>query len=392
MIDLSTGPAHSCEVLVSQVNRAFVKQWICSYAEKRPGKCLSLIGPCGCGKSTLTILCLREMFYTVVVIHAGNYRSRKTLELRLKDASRLPLKQAILVEDPEMLAGDGGLQVLNQFSKQASRIPVVVICNRAKKAKLQPLLVASEVVVFHAMTSSLLSKHFQVSPDLCGGGDIRQICLGRTSGFVSHRDYHVDIADAASAILEGCTVDGKHLYRVDPQALCNIVHSNHTHLSKCIHTTSSVADDISTADLLVSNDIDADYSAIIGTVQPGQRLRKPVTKLQPDVVWTKFAFQLTRLRLFNSTKAIFKASGTSLTFDSLPLIRDYMVAAATANDWPAFDAWAPHATTQHLTSLLRTGFVKNDAVISRVRRHLKVRFKDDGVSFCGKTKELLPPP
>jgi len=367
---------HSSQTCVSSVNRAFVKQWLAGYGKLRHKKCLLLVGPTGCGKSTLAWLCLKELCYSVVEVDASTYRNKKYLEQMLHDATRIPLKQAVLIEDPEALAADGGLQYLVQFCKRGTKLPVVVICGKNKKPRIQQLLPVAELVNFAAMSKSILSERFGVPPAWCVGGDLRQICIKKAGRLPQHdRDRHLDINEAASGLLNGQSVEhGLHLYRVDTQALGNIVHANYAQLVTDIHIAASVANDMSTADMLTdrSDELSMDIAGIIGTVQPGQRVSKCPSKLQPDIVWTKAAFQLARTRAVASAQHAFRAADTYLTIDSIPLVRNQMLELAQSSNWEGLRSWAPDASLQQLTAILRLGFgPKKDTIISRMRRALK---------------------
>ena len=365
---------HSSQVLVSDTNRAFVTQWIQGYATARPPKALLLSGPSGCGKSTLAELCLRQCSYDLVRVDASTYVSKKKLEARLQDASRLFLKQAVLVEDPQRLAQDGGLQALAQFCRKASRIPVVVICGRDREPKVQAIVSTAERVVFRAMPAARLAEHFGVDVELCAGGDLRQICMAKADRLPSQADRHMELDEAACRLLQGQPVrQGLHLFRLDNQALGNIVHANYTHLTTGLAACAAVAEDLSVADVLSAcggDDLD-DIAGIVGTVQPGHRIRRAPKKLQTDVVWTRSAHRLARLRVLSGCRPAFEAAGTMVTPDSLPLLQHRLLQLAAEGRWQDLRGWAPEANVLQLTGLLRIGFGKHEAAISRIRRALR---------------------
>lgn len=373
-------PTHSSQVLVDEGNRAYVVQWIAKYKTVRPNKCLLLLGPCGCGKSTLAELSLAENVYSLVRVNASEYRSKQGLEQQLKDAERVPIKQAILVEDPQRLAPDGGLQVLATFCRKASRLPVVVVCEASKKPSIQSLMSAAEPVVFQPMSARKISQHFDVDLKATCNGDLRQVCLAKNSGFISERDRHVPVSEAAIELLQGVNVQsGLHLYRVDGQSLINIMHANYTKVSSTIAQCSDVSEDLSCADVLTdfTSDMGTDIAGIVGTVQPGQRIRKAPSTLQTDVVWTRASSRLNRMRMLSASKHVFWAAGIELTAESIPLLQQHMLDLIGKEDWEGVRSLAPEATPQQLTSLMRLRLAKSDAVVSRMRRALK---KLDGLS------------
>ena len=366
-------PCQSCNVFVSEVNRVFVKQWIGGYRKARPNRCLLLIGPEGVGKSTLAELCLREAQYTIVHVAAETYRNKKSLEQALKDATRLPLKQAVLVEDPHMLVADGGLQVLAKFCKQASRIPVIIICAASKKGKMQQLTSCAEKVMFKPMAAKQVAHRFGAPADVCKGGDLRQVCTylqSRLPWF--QRDWTCDVQEAGFKLLEGQAVnDGLRMYRVDCQALGNIVHANFTDLVRDMRTAADVAHDLSTADVFGA-DME-DMAGIVGTVTAGNRIQTAPTKPRPDLLWTKSSLRQTRMRGLASSSAAFVNGGNTLDLWSATLIRDKMLHAAVQGQAHDVLAWAPDATLQQLTNVMRLGIdsSKNEAVINKFRRNMK---------------------
>ena len=361
-------PRHSSEVLVSDVNRAFVTQWIRKYAADRPGKALVLMGPSGCGMSTLATLCFRENCMDVISISGASYRGCKKLRLALHEALMLPLKRVVLVEEPEALVSDGGLSELAQFVRKKSRIPVVAVCNKHRKPKIGPLLQAAEVVQFAYLSRLTLTRKFGELPACVNSGDMRQITISLLSGLKSERDYHMDVSEGAKSLLAGQRVQQAHCqFSVDGQTYVNLIHENYGSVSKDIHTAAAVADDISASDLLPE---EAAY--LTGAVLPGYRLRKIPATLRPDTVWTKQTFALTRWRDFRPAAEHFAGARNTVDIYSLPLIRQQLSELASKEEWEHFISWAPCASTQHFTTILRTGTGRqNTTLLSRVRRALK---------------------
>lgn len=364
-------PTQSQEVMVSDVNRLFVKQWISGYSKNKPSKCLLLLGPSGVGKSTLAELCLRESSYTIINVAGDTYRNKRTVERDVRDALRLPIKQAFVVEDPHVMVADGGLQSL--LGLRGTRIPVVIICAATKKCRIQQVLAHADKVIFNPLQPHVLAKRFGLSSDDCRGGDLRQICLRQAGGFTqSERDEALEIQEAGYCLLEGQPVtEGLRMYRVDCQALGSIVHANFTDLVKSIEVAADVAHDMSTADIMGGGEMADDLSGIVGTVTAGNRIRKRPTRPRPDLLWTKSAMRQTRLRgIVGSTNAFAEVHNT-LDIWSLPVVRDAMLAAASAGDMEAVMKWAPNGTLPNITNVMRIGYTKNDAIINRFRRTMK---------------------
>lgn len=365
-------PTHSCQVLTTDLNRAFVKQWVLRHSTARPKKCLLLVGPSGVGKSILAELCLRESAYDIVTVAADTYKNKRLLDQALRDTLHIPLKQAVVVEDPQVLVADGGLQALVQFCKQGTRVPVVVVCCRTKRAKVQQLLAHADQVNFSALPCKTLAKHFNILPSQCCGGDLRQICVNKGVVVGSAKDANLDVQEAATSLLEGQPVHrGLRMYRVDRQALENITHANYCDVVKDMGTAALVARDLSDADTIRGEDMAADVAGIVGCVTPGNRIRLSPKTLKPDLLWTKASFRQTRLRNLASARSVFASSGTVLDHYSLPLVRQRMLQAALAGDYRSVQTWAPDASLQQLTNVMRMSLAKNDALVNRFRRSFK---------------------
>lgn len=372
-------PTHSSQVLVDDGNRAFVVQWLRKYKQERPCKCLLLLGPTGCGKSTLVELCLAENLYTLIRVDALHYRGRQGLERELRDAERNPLRQAVLVEDPQRLAPDGGLLVLSKFAKRATRVPVVVICDATKKTNITPLISACETVVFRAMPATRLSQHFVVDRKLCTRGDLRQICMARAVRLPqSERDFHMGLNEAAERALAGYKVS-EHHSRGDDHTLVNMVQTNHVQMftqGDRLQTCVAVAEDLSEADLMPTTGdagVSDEVFGILGLVRPGQRTAAVPPKLQPDVVWTKAATGKMREKVLRECTHAFNEAGNGLSLEGLGLVQARWLAATRDERWEVIRAWAPGASVQQLTGLMRLklGRPYPEATLSKMRRALK---------------------
>ena len=369
-------PTHSSQVLVDEGNRAFVVQWISRYRRDRPPKCLLLLGPCGCGKSTLAELCLAENLYTVLRVDALEYTGKRGLERQLQATERNPLRQAFLVEDPQRMAPDGGLLALTKFVKQAGRTPVVVICETTKKTSIVQLTSSSEVVVFQKLPAARLSKHFHIGRELCAEGDLRQLSQaggGRLPRSVP--DRHMELYEAATRLLAGVEV-GNHRSRGDDQTLINMTQANYTQLAGNIHTCAAVASDLSEADVLWAagdGDLAQEAVAVLGAVRPGQRVARTPRELRPDTVWTKMATMKTREKMLREAMPAFRVVGNEVGLDSIGLLQARWLEDVKHGRWSCIRAWAPEATVQQLTGIMRLhlGHDKSEALISKMRRALK---------------------
>lgn len=371
-------PTHSSQVLVDDGNRAFVVQWLRKYKQERPGKCLLLLGPTGCGKSTLVDLCLAENLYTPIRVDALHYKGRQGLERELRDAERNPLRQAALVEDPQRLAPDGGLLVLSRFAKKATRVPVVVICDATKKTTITPLLSACETVVFRPMPATRLSQHFGVDRKLCTRGDLRQICMARTVRLPqSERDFHMGLNEAAERALAGYSVS-EHNSRGDDHTLVNMMQTNHVHLftqGDRLQDCTAAAEDLSEADLVPTTGdagVSDEVFGILGLVRPGQRTAAAPRKLHPDVVWTKAATGKMRGKVLRDCTHAFNEAGNGLGLEALSLVQAKWLEAAREERWDTIRAWAPGASVQQLTGLMRLklGRPYPESALSKMRRAL----------------------
>lgn len=377
-------PEHSHQVFTRDGDRVFVKHWVSRHHKLRPSKCLLLVGPPGLGKSTLATLCLRESHYSLISVAADCYRNAKGLAHTLEDALRLPLKQAVLIEDPQVLAADGGLQVVIKFVKRGTRIPIILVCCKSKKAKIQQVVSHADLVYFEPMPQKKLMQHFNVTAARCFDGDLRQISQHKTQPWGEGPRVFLDLPDAATKLLGGETVkEGVGVCRIDRQALQNIIHANYTDVVTDCQTAAAVAHDLSDADALSlqGEGLHDDLAGIVGCVCPGQRIRQAPRQLRPDLLWTKFSLRQVRLRNLASSQHAFGACGTLLDVYTLPVVRDSMLQAADRGDHSKVLDWAPTASLQQLTTVMRMSLSKTETTVNKFRRAVKrhSRFADHGV-------------
>ena len=357
-----SAPTHSSQVLVSAVNRAFVKQWIHKFSTCKPPKALVLLGPSGCGMSTLVRLCCKEEKREVVDMNASKYRSKKDIRQTIRDMLHLPLKRALVVEDPEAMVQDGGLSEFAVFVRRRTRIPVIVICNNKRRPKIGTLLQAADVVTFRYQPGSVVDTHFGRP---CHTSDLRQATLV-TGGFQTQRDYHMDIEDSVKALMRGSDARfGLHHFESDEQGYINLVHENYD-VHGDISQAAQVAQDLSDADILTDK-----AAFFTGCVLPGTRLRKAPTVLRKDKVWTKQTMVLSRTRGLQEAIPFFYQAGTVLDLWSVPCVKAAMFRQAQSERWDSVSEWAPEATVVQLMGVLRLGFADDSPALSRIRRGMK---------------------
>lgn len=368
-------PTHSSQVLVTQVNRATVSQWIRDFGIRRPNSVLLLIGPSGCGMSTLASLCLKEQSYDIVEVNAASYGNRKELKKLLQNCLHVPWKTAVFVEEPEFLSTDGGLIELAEFAKKRSRVPVVAVCNRNKRPKVESLVSGAIVVNFTYLPRAVLIRHFGDLPDNITNGDIRQIVIQLRSALRTQRDFHTDLTATASQLLSGRNLSEKFLFSHETNALINLIHENFLHSAKDARIAAMAAHDISSADIL-NNGETQDHAYVVGTVMPGWRLQAQPGPLRSDVVWTKQTHALARSRNLQSVKACFQAAGTVLDVYSLGAVREKLLQAGSSGCTDEVIKWAPDATIPQMLGVMRLGVgVKSRAQhnqLGRMRRLLTV--------------------
>lgn len=368
-------PKSSHEVLTREGDRLYVKQWVTRHNKVRPARLLMLVGRPGLGKSTLVMLCLKESNYSVISVGADTYKNAKRLAQNIEDAVRLPLKQAVVVEDPQVMAADGGLQVLLRFVKRATRIPIIVVCCQSKKSKVQQLVSHADLVYFESMPTKKLMQHFGVTAAGCFDGDLRQISMHKVHPWGEAPQIRLDLQTAAKRLLEGLTVkEGVRVCSIDRQGLQNVIHANYTDVVKDCSTAASVACDLSDADLLSvpSEDVPDELAGIVGCISPGHRIRKPPRQLRPDLLWTKSSLRQVRVRNLASSQHIFQASGTHLDVYTLPFVRDRMTEAAERGEFESVVDWAPTATLQQLTTVMHLSWSpRTKTIVNRFRRAVR---------------------
>lgn len=368
-------PKTSHEVFTREVDRLYVKQWVTRHNKIRPPRLLMLVGRPGLGKSTLALLCLKESNYSVIAVGADSYKNAKRLAQNLDDAARLPLKQAVVVEDPQVMSADGGLQVLLKFVKRATRIPIVVVCCQNKKSKVQQLVSHADLVYFEPMPQRKLMQFFGVTAAECFDGDLRQICMHKVNPWGDGPQIRLDLQTAAKRLLEGQSVrEGLRMCSIDRQGLQNVVHANYTDVVNDCSTAASVACDLSDADLLSlqNEDVPDELAGIVGCICPGHRIRKPPRQLRPDLLWTKSSLRQVRIRNLACSQHIFAAAGTDLDVYTLPLVRDRMIEAAARGEFESVIGWAPTATLQQLTTVMHLSMSpKTKVIVNRFRRAVR---------------------
>lgn len=357
-----TVPSHTSQVLVSAVNRAFVKQWIQKYPTSKPPKALVLVGPSGCGMSTLVHLCCKEEKREIVEMEASMYRSKKDIRHTVQDMLHLPLKRALVVEDPEAMVQDGGLSELVAFVRRRTRIPVIVICNNKRRPKIGTLLQAAEVVTFRYQPRKVVDTHFGRP---CKSSDLRQASLA-TGGLQTERDYHMDVDESVQALMRGSDArSGLYHFASDEQGYVNLVHENYD-VHGDISLAAQVAQDLSDADVLTDK-----AAFFTGCVLPGSRLRKAPAVLKKDKVWTKQTMVLSRSRGLKEAIPFFSQAGTALDVWSVPSVKAAMFCQAQSEQWGSVLGWAPEATVAQLMGVLRIGLADDAPALGRIRRGLK---------------------
>lgn len=362
-------PQHSREVLVSDLNRVTVKRWIQQFAAERPPKALVLIGPSGCGMSTLATLCCKELCRDVVRVDGSGYAGRKALKDLLTSVLQSPIRRAVVIEDPEGMVTDGGLAEVVAFVRRKTRIPVLVVCNKHRQPKIATLLQAAEVVPFRYQSRAALVQHFGDFPKACQG-DLRQIELSRTAFQASERDFHSDIGETLATVMLGEKVEQAHLFASDGQALVNLMHEHYCDVARDAQSMARVAADLSCAASLSAGGAE-EAGFLTGSVTPGLELRKAPTRKRKDTVWSKESYVRSRMRGLARVRHGFSVAGTELDEDSGPVVRQRLLMLAQENRWEDLAAWAPDLNTDDLMGLLRLGFKPQESLLGRIRRSLK---------------------
>lgn len=363
-------------MLVSDVNRLFVTQWVRGFDQARPPKALTLVGPCGCGMSTLATLCLRESRYDIVELNASTYPGRAALRLLLRDVLSLPIRRAVLVEEPEAMVSDGGLAELAAFAKGAPQrrkaVPVVAVCNRHKKPKVGPLLQAAERVDFAYLARSVLERRLGCRVPPGARGDLRQLTSGGLLGLPSAPDSMTEVNEATTAVLEGR--GGRDAYPSDWPTVTNLVHQNYLGAGGDITAAARGAESLSAGDAMAGGDEEQAFLA--GPVACGAAVRACPRTLAADKVWTNYATALSRGRGLQAAKPWFEAAGTVVDVHSMQAVRRAVLRGAAAEEWAGVAAWIhPSAGADEvvpiLMGVLRLGPPSDRTAHSRIRRAFK---------------------
>ena len=370
-------PATSADVLVSDINRLFVRQWLAAFATARPARALALIGPTGCGMSTLAELCLREAGRDVVRLDASTYTGRKGLRQTLATLLTLPIRRAVLVEEPEAMVADGGLSEVVAFVRanaaHRKAVPVVAVCNKHKRPKLGALLQAAERVEFSYMSRPVLLRHFaRCRPEL--RGDLRQLSADNRLSEVSVPDRFADVTDATAAALagDGALEERGLAYPSDWPSIVNLVQENYASGGADIASLAAAADSISAGELLLAaGETEAAYYT--GALLPGALVRTRPKKLATDKVWTNYATTLSRQRALRQARLLFQAGGATLDLDSLELLQAGLFALAREERWDGVWGWLPDpdAAVDALAAVLRLGRRADKQLLGRIRRAAK---------------------
>ena len=128
--------------------------------EKHPKKSVVLVGPTGCGKTSVVYTFAEENNYEVLELNASDFRNKANIEAFMNSAmnqmSLFMKPKIILIDEIDGLSGmkdRGGAQALAKLMEKSS-FPIVMTANDVGADKLSSLIKKTKVLEFSELTSS----------------------------------------------------------------------------------------------------------------------------------------------------------------------------------------------------------------------------------------------
>jgi len=152
------------EVVGNRVAKEELKRWIEDYISGRERKPVILVGPPGCGKTTMAKALGRDYNFDVIELNASDNRSAEIIRSIVGSASGsksiLGRRILVLLDEVDGISGTGDKGGLKEILKivKTARNPIIMTANDIYKPSLKPLREISKVINLRPVpTSTILS-------------------------------------------------------------------------------------------------------------------------------------------------------------------------------------------------------------------------------------------
>jgi len=284
-----------CKDLIGLENCHFVlQQWYTSSIEKKEEKSLLIIGPTGCGKTTLIELFCKEQQIKLLNLKINDNKTKKELLKEIEyfiDYSSdfffkfVKIKKLILIDEYQNVSNDI-LSTIDITELKEKGVPIVIISSDSKGSKLSEFKKGCEVYYINEINQGTLKKWISTLHTNINATQINYIVQNCKSDkrmilnileFVNdpcfnietflknyHKDIDINIFEFTKKIFDDTEpIDINDIFQIydnDGFIVSNLVQENYLDYNKDIESIAKAADSISSGEIFFSDTYETNKS------------------------------------------------------------------------------------------------------------------------------------